>query len=62
MTNEIRNEEEMSDFVDNAIEDFEESYGDYLEDIWSDDEADSDTLVSAGWGMDEDYGYYGGEE
>lgn len=37
------------------------------EDCWSDDdglsdvEADSMTLASAGWGTDEDYGYYGDE-
>jgi len=28
----------------------------------SDVEADADTLASAGWGTDEDYGYYGGGE
>lgn len=37
------------------------------DDDWSDDdglsdvEADSMTLASAGWGTDEDYGYYGDE-
>lgn len=43
-------------------------YGDFLEYTWSDSdydvsdvEADADTLASAGWGTDEDYGYYGGE-
>ena len=30
-----------------------------FEDNMSDVEADADTLASAGWGMDEDYGYYG---
>lgn len=29
---------------------------------WSDVEADADTLASAGWGTDEDYGYYGAED
>lgn len=29
---------------------------------WSDAEADADTLASAGWGTDEDYGYYGAED
>jgi len=29
---------------------------------WSDVEADADTFESAGWGMDEDYGYFGGDE
>jgi hypothetical protein len=28
----------------------------------SDVEADADTLASAGWGTDEDYGYFGGDE
>ena len=28
----------------------------------SDAQADHDTLVSVGWGSDEDYGYYGGED
>lgn len=28
----------------------------------SDVEADADTLASAGWGTDEDYGCYGGDE
>jgi hypothetical protein len=28
----------------------------------SDAEADADVLASAGWGTDEDYGYYGGDE
>jgi len=44
-------------------------WGDDDEDMWSDPdydmsdvEADADTLASAGWGTDEDYGYYGGED
>jgi len=36
--------------------------GDHAEDTWTDAEADADTLTSAGWGTDEDYGYYGGED
>jgi len=28
----------------------------------SDVEADADTFESVGWGTDEDYGYYGGDE
>lgn len=28
----------------------------------SDVEADADTFESCGWGMDEDYGYFGGDE
>jgi hypothetical protein len=37
---------------------------DYDMDDWdmTDVEADADTLASAGWGTDEDYGYYGGED
>ena len=36
----------------------------YDKDDWdmTDVEADADTLASAGWGTDEDYGYYGGED
>jgi len=33
-----------------------------VEDGFSDVEADADTLASAGWGTDEDYGYYGEED
>ncbi len=29
---------------------------------WNDVDADADTFASVGWGTDEDYGYYGGEE
>lgn len=35
---------------------------DSYEDHWSDAEADADTLASAGWGTDEDYGYFGMDE
>ena len=35
---------------------------DYWNDIADDVEVDADTLRSAGWGTDEDYGYYGGDE
>tara|TARA_B100000745_G_scaffold150166_1_gene98170 strand:- start:1999 stop:2280 length:282 start_codon:yes stop_codon:yes gene_type:complete len=35
---------------------------DYWNDIADDAEADADALASAGWGTDEDYGYYGGNE
>jgi len=44
-------------------------FGDYAEDTWNDGgyemddvEADADTLRSAGWGTDEDYGYFGAED
>ena len=46
---------------DCAPEDEEYVY-DEPEDQFRDDvEADADTLASAGWGTDEDYGYYGDE-
>jgi hypothetical protein len=35
---------------------------DEQEDYISDADADGDALASAGWGTDEDYGYYGGED
>lgn len=37
----------------------EDNYDDYCEDYMSDVEADADTFKSCGWGVDEDYGYYG---
>jgi len=49
---EVTAEEFYSD--DSILEGFEDSY--------SDAEADADTLASAGWGTDEDYGYFGGDE
>lgn len=36
-------------------------YDDEPQDM-TDVEADADTLASAGWGTDEDYGYYGEDE
>lgn len=38
---------------------WESDYDAYVEDSMTDVEADADTLASAGWGTDEDYGYYG---
>ena len=32
------------------------------EDNMTDAEADADALASAGWGTDEDYGYFGGDD
>lgn len=40
----------------------ESDYEDRWEDGLSDIEADSMTLASCGWGTDEDYGDYGGDE
>jgi len=36
----------------------------YDQDDWdmTDVEADADTFASIGWGTDEDYGWYGGED
>lgn len=36
--------------------------GDEPSEGWTDAEADADALASAGWGTDEDYGYFGGDE
>ena len=47
---------EDDDFED---EDFEDEDG---EDHMTDVEADADTLASAGYGTDEDYGYFGGDD
>lgn len=48
---------------------YESQFGDEDRDCMLDEphdmtdvEADADTLASAGWGTDEDYGYYGGYE
>lgn len=44
-------------------DDTEEDFGDDYEDGYlSDAEADADALASCGWGTDEDYGYFGGDE
>ena len=34
-------------------------YDENYEDTWTDVEADADTLASAGWGTDGDYGHFG---
>ena len=48
---------ELSDIDDSTeFEDDDEPFG------MTDAEADADTLASAGWGTDEDYGYFGGDE
>ena len=47
---------------DNNEDDYDDYY-DEPEDQFRDDvEADADALASAGWGTDEDYGYYGDDE
>jgi hypothetical protein len=45
----------------------EQDWADHEEAMWNDDdgltdaEADAQTLAMAGWGTDEDYGYFGDE-
>ncbi len=46
------------EMVESILGDREEEY----EDGMSDAEADADTFASAGYGTDEDYGYFGGNE
>ena len=48
--------------AETMLEDEEVEVRDYWNDVASDVEADADALASAGWGTDEDYGCYGGEE
>lgn len=50
-------------WCDACVADFEAQSIQFTEqdDNMSDAEADADALASAGWGTDEDYGYYGGE-
>jgi hypothetical protein len=45
-----------------AIDHDSPTFNEYPEDNMTDAEADADTLASAGWGTDEDYGYHGGDE
>lgn len=55
-----------TDFIYNLGNDINEDAGDFREpredNFRNDVEADADTLASAGFGTDEDYGYYGPEE
>jgi hypothetical protein len=43
------------DYEDYEDEDYEDEHDQFRDDV----EADADALSSAGWGTDEDYGYYG---
>lgn len=57
----------VNDCQPSATEGYTEDEADYVEsyreDQFRDDvEADADTLASAGWGTEEDYGYYGDDE
>lgn len=53
-------------FVDHPSQEDWNEYEEWLDSVDSepldmtDVEVDADTLASAGWGMDEDYGYYDG--
>ena len=40
------------------MDEFDRGWDDAKEDNYTDVEADADTLASAGWGTDEDYGHY----
>jgi len=59
---EIRKRHELGDSIlaikDRLFSCGEEPYDGFLTDA----EADADVLSSAGWGTDEDYGYFGGED
>ncbi len=60
--------DDMSEYDDDQQGDDDDQYGtsrasDEPEDQFrSDAEADADVLAGAGYGTDEDYGYYGGDE
>jgi len=60
--------DDMSEYDDDQQDDDDDQYGasrasDEPEDQFrSDAEADADVLAGAGYGTDEDYGYYGGDE
>ncbi|MEK9748224.1 MAG: hypothetical protein VW333_05840 [Pseudomonadales bacterium] len=51
-------EQELDRRADSDGPDEDYDYEDHLSDV----EADADTLASAGWGTDEDYSYFGGDE
>jgi len=60
--------DDMSEYDDDQQDDDDDQYGasrasDEPDDQFrSDAEADADVLAGAGYGTDEDYGYYGGDE
>lgn len=47
---------------ENGCDNIKQTMFEDREDDMTDLEADADTLKSAGWGTDEDYGYFGGED
>lgn len=52
-------DDDCSEFDDEPdFDDNDEPRDQFRDDV----EADADVLASAGWGCDEDYGYYGGHE
>ena len=59
---ETQGSEDTNYLLDDAeIEPIHPDHDHDYEDNMTDAEADADTLASAGWGTDEDYGYYGDE-
>lgn len=55
--NEYEMEELRAEFGD-EFDDDDEPWDGFRDDV----EADADALASAGWGTDEDYGYFGGDD
>lgn len=56
-------EQQLYPWIDDpSLDATEEDNYDYCDDCMDDAEADADTFRSCGWGTDEDYGYYGGDE
>ena len=57
---EIAEDEHLEADYEDALqaEDYEYDGEPYEDDVW----ADADALASIGWGTDEDYGCYGGED
>jgi hypothetical protein len=50
-------------YVDgNDVSEYADEHDEPSDGFRNDVEADADTLASAGYGTDEDYGYYGGDE
>ena len=50
--------EEPGLFTESDDAEFDQGWDEAKEDNYTDVEADADTLASAGWGTDEDYGYF----
>jgi hypothetical protein len=50
--------DDMDEFMEGDCSDLEEDFDDF-DDNMTDAEADADTFRSMGWGLDEEYGYFG---